>query len=172
MSETEKYRELTRRFCAGNGVDIGSQGDPVVPWAIQVELPNDEYMHYTSGTGRPVAGAWRGDGRQLPFKDGTLDFVYSSHLLEDFLDWKPILREWIRVLKKDGYLVILIPDNDLWDQAVAQGQPPNCAHQHCGRVGELSETIRAVYPPFRIIEDRLTKLNENDYSILFVGQKP
>ncbi len=43
-SETAKYRHLTAEYCFQNdmpavGVDIASQGDPVVPWAIQLDLP-------------------------------------------------------------------------------------------------------------------------------------
>lgn len=170
MSETGRYRHLTVEHCQGNGVDVGSQGDPVVPWAIQVELPHEEYMHYTSNTGMEVRGAWRGDGRKLPFQDRTLDFVYSSHLLEDFEDWTPALRDWLRVLKQGGKLVILMPDNALWNQAIANGQPPNCAHKHCGSVGELTTAIQNL-AKVRVIEDRLTNLHPGDYTILFIAEK-
>lgn len=170
MSETGKYTHLTQPFLKGNVVDIGSQGWPVVPWAIQVELPEKEYAHYTSGKVLDQAGVWRGDGRVLPFKDGMLDGVYSSHLLEDFNPWAPVLTEWIRVLKPGGHLVILVPEEDLWNHAVANGQPPNDAHKHCGRVGELTREVKRI-APFEVLEDRLTNCHPFDYSILFVGRK-
>jgi SAM-dependent methyltransferase len=169
-SETSKYLQFTTKYCVGNGVDIGSGGAPVVPSAIQVELPLDQYIKYRSGDvyGAPIQ--WHGSAEQLPFKDKTLDYVYSSHLLEDFLHWKPVLIEWVRVLKKGGHLVILVPDKKLWEAALKRGQPPNCAHQHESYVGEIS-TRYAKFLGLKVIEDRLTALTPQDYSILFVGQR-
>ncbi len=173
MSETSLYRHLTLPHIGNalNVLDIGSQGDPVVPHAIQVELPPAEYQHYTNGL--VLDGpAWRGDGRSLPFKDGVVDACYSSHLLEDFADWTPALREWWRVLKHGGTLIVLTPENDLWDSAVRNGQCPNCAHRHCGKVGELTRTLRSFAPTATILEDRLTNCHPGDYTILFVAKKP
>ena len=172
MSETAKYRHLTTQYTQGNGLDIGSQGDPVVPWAIQVELPAPAYAHYTSGKVLDQAGVWRGDGRVLPFKDEVCSFVYSSHLLEDFLDWTPALREWWRVLAPSGHLVVLTPEDSLWNAAVAGGQTPNCEHRHCGRVGELTTHLLAIDPRAIVLEDRLTNCHLGDYTILFVARKP
>jgi SAM-dependent methyltransferase len=168
MSETAKYRDLTVPYCMGNGIDIGSQNDPVVPWAISLDLPPEEYARYTSGLAAENSIQWRGDASSLPFKDGVCDFVYSSHVLEDFLDWAPYLQEWTRVLKPGGHLIILIPDKHLWNEAVRRGQPPNCAHKHEGRPGELTEMLSDRY---KIIRDSLTNKFESDYSILFVGRK-
>jgi SAM-dependent methyltransferase len=170
MSETSKHRPLTVPFCQGNGIDLGSGGDPVVPWAISVDLPPDDFHRYNAGSEGWGTIHWRGDARSLPFKDGTLDFVYSSHLLEDFHDWWPVLEEWARVLKPEGHLVILVPDRERWAAAIARGQPPNCEHRHesfpgeltgyCGRLG-----LHPVMDRFAIPED------PGDYSVVFVGRK-
>lgn len=141
-----------------------------MPWAIQVELPEAEFQRYSGGMTLDQAGVWRGDGRVLPFKNGTLDFVFSSHLIEDFADWTPALREWDRVLKPGGKLIILTPDNDLFNAAIARGQTPNCAHQHCGKPGEITALMANIHP-YRVIRDSLTNLFPNDYSILFIGEK-
>jgi SAM-dependent methyltransferase len=170
MSETAKYRHLTVIHCKGNVVDLGSQGDPVVPHAIQVELPDDEYLRYTSGQGLPVYAAYRGDACKLPFKDATLDTVYSSHLLEDFLDWDTVVWEWVRVLKPGGNLVILMPDTERWEAAIRDGQPPNCAHKRTGAVGALTKLAERL-GNLLVLEDRLTNQFAGDYSILFVAQK-
>ncbi len=167
-SETSKYQSLTQPFCVGCGLDVASGGYPVVPWAWQLDLPEDEYNYYNSN--QPTRGPiqLRGKADALPVASGTLDFLYSSHLLEDFEDWRPLLREWLRVLKPGGHLVILIPDRELWLAACAKGQPPNDAHRHEGRVGELSEYIHL---GMRVIKDQLTNCFEGDYSILFVAEK-
>lgn len=168
-SETEKYRHLTVPYCAGNGIDVGSGGDPVVRSAIQVELPEADYFKYRSGDVNGVPIQWQGSADALPFKDKTLDYVYSSHLLEDFLDWKPLLKEWTRVLKKSGKLIILIPDKALWEAALRRGQLPNCAHKHEGYVGELS--TYAKHFGWKVIQDKLTALTPTDYSILFIAER-
>jgi SAM-dependent methyltransferase len=165
-SETHRHRHLTAPYCTGNGVDIGSGGDPVVPHAIQVELASP----YGCVFGSLEQVEWRGDALTLPFKDGTLDFAYSSHLLEDFEDWTPPLREWSRVLKPGGHLVILLPDKSRWQAALDRGQPPNLAHKHEGTVGELS----GYAGPLGLVPivDGLTSPDDvTDYTILFVAKK-
>lgn len=170
MSETAKYRKLVVKYCKGNGADVGSGGDPVVPSAIQVELPLDEYSKYRSGDihGSPIQ--WHGDGTSLPFKDRTLDYLFSSHLLEDFLNWKPVLQEWVRVLKKGGHLIIMVPDKERWNYAVQHlKQPVNCSHKHEATVGELSSYAK--WLGLQVLEDRLTECHPHDYNILFVAKR-
>jgi len=169
--ETEKYRHLTLPYIAGNVIDLGSGGCPVVPHAIQVELPTAEFKHYTSGSTPMVEPQWHGSAFDLPFKDATVDTVYSSHLLEDVFEWKPVLREWVRVLKSGGNLIILLPDKALWAAALAKGQPPNCAHKHESYAGEISQRMSMYGIPVRTICDQLTEQFEGDYNIMYVGQK-
>lgn len=168
-SETAKYRKLTVPFCNGCGIDIASQGDPVVPWAWQLDLPSEEFAFYNSNNPPRGAIQLRGHGEELPVESDSLDFVYSSHLLEDYPDWEPVLIEWVRVLKPGGHLVVLIPDRELWVAACAAGQTPNDFHRHEGRVGELSTYADRL--GLEVIEDRLTALFPGDYTILFVARK-
>lgn len=166
MSETAKHREQVLQYCAGNGVDLGSSGDPVVPWAIQVDLPLPEYLKYNSRRhDDPIQ--WRGSALHLPFQDRTLDFVHSSHLLEDFLDWGPILFEWDRVLKYDGYMMIAVPDHGRFRAAVSRGQGDNMNHKHESQVGELTQYLHTYDP----IKDGFVSDNPDEYSILFIGRK-
>lgn len=169
ISETAKYRALTTPHCSGVGCDIGSGGDPVVPWAIQFDLPPDVYGAYNGGTVPRGPIQLHGYADRLPFADGSLDFVYSSHLLEDFAEWLPILNEWVRVLKPFGKLIILLPDKERFAQAVGRGQPPNASHHHEGKAGELSTYADEL--GLDVIVDRLTNLYPEDYSILFIAVK-
>ena len=169
ISETAKYRHLTTKYCEGCGVDVASQGDPVVPWAMNFELPENEFNHYNSN--HPPRGPiqLRGHAEKLPFCNGSLDFLYSSHLLEDYPNWTPILQEWVRVIKPGGKLIVLIPDRQLWVAACAAGQPPNDAHRHEGKVGELSTYAQAL--GLEVVEDKLTNCFVGDYTIMFVAVK-
>jgi SAM-dependent methyltransferase len=53
--------------------------------------------------------------RRLPFKDESVDYVYTSHLLEHLKRFEAarLLRECYRVLKPKGYMRIVVPDLEL-----------------------------------------------------------
>lgn len=55
------------------------------------------------------------DAGHLPFEDGTVDEVYSRHVVEHFTlkEFLCILEEWNRVLKIGGEIYIICP-NLLW----------------------------------------------------------
>lgn len=170
-TEHSKWRPVVAPYLVGNGIELATGGDPIVPTSIQFELSEASYAHYNSN--QPIRGAvqWRDDNAifDLPFRDGTLDYVASSHLLEDFYDWMPLLMEWVRVLKPGGLLVVCLPDKERWNAAIRNGQPPNCAHKHESFVGELS-----TYAPrlgLKVLRDGFTESPPGDYNILFVGQK-
>lgn len=179
MSETAKWRHLTAPYCQGTGLDLGSGGDPVVPWAISVDLPREEAEAYTTTEWGGPIHLRRDVFAGLPwFKDGALDFVYASHVLEDaHPDGRgSILEEWRRVIKTGGYLAILVPEVSLWAQAVEAGQPMNHNHAAEFRVGELTALFERV-DGWEVVEDRiadpeaLTAVGTPDYSILFVARK-
>ncbi len=49
---------------------------------------------------------------ELPYKDGELDEIFSSHMLEHLYKAQviPTLKEWFRVLKTGGTLTVKVPD--------------------------------------------------------------
>jgi ubiquinone/menaquinone biosynthesis C-methylase UbiE len=57
-----------------------------------------------------------GDAQYLQsVKDNTYDFVHSSHCLEHMHDPRIAIKHWIRVCKPGGYVVIVIPDEELYE---------------------------------------------------------
>lgn len=169
-SESAKCRDHYERYLVGNGIEIGSGGYPMAENAIQLELSPATFDRYNSGKIPEYPVQWASDNKTHPFHDGAFDWVASSHLLEDFADWIPPLREWTRLVRRGGHLVILLPDRARWLNALRRGQPPNCAHRHEAMVGELSG-----YAPMlglQAIEDRfIDRAEETNYNILFVGRK-
>jgi predicted SAM-dependent methyltransferase len=125
MSETAKRREVLSKYCKGYGLDIGYGGDPIKPSAITVDMPQP----YTSLGDHPLNLG--GDARDLFwFKNNVLDYVYSSHCLEDFENTQEVAVEWLRVLKKDGVLVLLLPDQKRYEAHCEKaGTIPNQAHK-------------------------------------------
>jgi ubiquinone/menaquinone biosynthesis C-methylase UbiE len=62
------------------------------------------------------------DVRTLPFPNEYADELAATHVIEHFIDPNPILREWGRVLKKDGKLFITCPDMDRVIQYYVSGR--------------------------------------------------
>ena len=125
-SETSKCRGRLASYCMGYGVDLGFGGDPIVEHAIRIDLPSP----YANVGKYPVQLGGQAENLRW-FCDGVLDFVYSSHLLEDYQDTEAVLREWLRVLKPGGSLVLFCPDEQVFRRHCQEtGQPYNPFHVH------------------------------------------
>lgn len=128
MSETKAARPTLAKFCNGIGLDIGFGGSAITPTAITFDMPRSYVGSYEGHT-----QILRGDCRNLNFIcDNSLDYVYSSHLLEDFTykDLIPIVKEWRRIIKNDGLLITNCPDQKKFlAHCKKTGQPINLAHK-------------------------------------------
>lgn len=62
------------------------------------------------------------------FSDRSMDFIFSSHLLEHIVDTRKTLKEWFRVLKPEGYLVLYLPHKELYPNIGQEGA--NTDHKH------------------------------------------
>lgn len=146
-SETSKCRARLAPFCVGYGLDLGFGGDPIAPHAVRYDMPTP----YTDVGKEPVQLG--GDATKLEyFRDGVLDFIYSSHLLEDFPDTEAVLREWFRVLKPGGRLILFCPVEQVFRKHCADtGQPYNQHHVHEFFSSEfVLDALRKV-GPFQIV---------------------
>jgi len=71
----------------------------------------------------PLDVIWQDVSKKLPYKNGSIDKIYSSHLLEH-LDKKcgeGLLQECFRVLKKGGIFRLVIPDLEFHARRYLQG---------------------------------------------------
>lgn len=159
QSETSKFRHVFVQYCKGNGIDVGFGGDPIVSTAITLDLP---IPYAETGT---APQNLQGDGRDLYwFKDNTLDYVYSSHLLEDFEDTKGVLKEWIRVLKPRGYLLLLLPDEQRCRVYFSNSDRPyNEHHKHADFALKKIRGILNMYN-VEILEEMDNLVYEPDHS--------
>ena len=135
----------------GFGLDLGFGGDPIVPHAIGVDLP----APYTEVGRCPVQLG--GDATRLVwFADGTMDFVFSSHLLEDFHDVGAVLREWLRVLRPGGRLILFCPDERVYRRhCAATGQPYNDHHVHADfSLAFVQLELLRLELPHRVLHER------------------
>lgn len=152
-SETSKCRARLAPFCVGSGLDIGFGGDAIVPHAITMDMPKP----YTSVGG--AAQQLSGDCRNLYwFRPGFLDFIFSSHLLEDFdyMTQAKILKEWLRVLRIGGRVVLYQPDERRYrEHCRTTGQPYNEAHKEPGYslAGFKSRVIEWAALPVKVMHE-------------------
>lgn len=107
------YREVRARLGAGFVLDIGcGVGDESIRLAgegrsvlgVDYDL---ETAHLAQHQG---VGAVCGDGSILPFKTGSVDAVCSSHIIEHFVDPTGHVAEMARVVKDDGAVYVLTPN--------------------------------------------------------------
>jgi SAM-dependent methyltransferase len=100
---------FTRRYFVGQGVDIGGKPDP-----LDMYQPLFEQM--------TAVRTWDledGDAQYMEgIADGHFDFVHSSHCLEHLVDPRMGLQTWLRVVRDGGFLVVMVPDEDLYEQGV------------------------------------------------------
>ena len=102
MGEASKTRTLWGPrewgWLNGQGIDIGCGTDPITPMC-------DRFDHHD------------GDANRISeFVTKKYDFVFSSHTLEHMDDPYEALREWFRLLKPGGVMVIVVPDEDRYEQ--------------------------------------------------------
>lgn len=171
-SESAKYLHHVEKYLGPekNVIEVASGGWPIVPHSLQVELPLQKFFEYTGGRIPPPI-QWKGYANDLPFKSDVADVLISSHYLEDVPveGWMAQLKEWVRVIKKNGILIVMLPDKELWLAALKRGQTPNYGHKHESEPGELS--AYAPHLNLQVIEDRLTENFPGDYNILFTAKK-
>lgn len=48
-------------------------------------------------------------GKKLPFDDNTFDYVYCSHVIEDFIEPMVLIKEFIRICKVGGKIELRTP---------------------------------------------------------------
>lgn len=67
---------------------------------------------------------YRCDIRKLPFATGEFDVVFSSHTLEHFplKEVPSVVEEWIRVMKPDGELRLMLPNLEWAAQQIVNGE--------------------------------------------------
>ena len=99
---------LNKYFC-GHGVDIGGLPDPLILY--KEFFPKLESVR-----------TWDledGDAQFMEsLDDNSIDFIHSSHCLEHVYDPYEGLKNWLRVIKPGGHIIVTLPDEDLYEQGV------------------------------------------------------
>ena len=106
------------RIFKGTGIDIGGFPDPLT---LYLEF-------FPLITTLQVWDIKDGDAQFMDnISDEFFNFVVSSHCLEHLNDPFEGLKNWFRIIKPSGYLVVTVPDEDLYEQGI---WPSNKNYDH------------------------------------------
>jgi len=111
-----RYSEDATRFLTGlQGLEIGGAAhNPFGLNTINVDrfagTDNDCRQMELAMCGEVLRVDVVAEGDQLPFRDQSVDFVISSHVIEYFYDPVKALREWCRVSRR--YVFIICPHKE------------------------------------------------------------
>jgi SAM-dependent methyltransferase len=95
------------RYFVGDGIDIGGKPDPLGQYCgLFARMNSVRVWDLADGDAQLMQGV----------ADATYDFVHSSHCLEHMRDVREALKNWIRIVKPGGFLILTVPDEDLYEQ--------------------------------------------------------
>lgn len=122
-SKTNRFRGsgFAQQFLNGAVLDIGCGEDIVCPWAQPFDLAHGDAQHISDF---------------LP--PSSYDTVHSSHCLEHMKDPPAALAQWWTLVKPGGYLILVVPHEDLYEQGIWPSRF-NSDHKATFRLGGVSQ---------------------------------
>ena len=99
-------------YCNGQGVDIGYGGDLLVPNCLGWDIEDGDAQYINK------------------LVNEEFDFLYSSHVLEHLDDPDIAIKNWWRVLKKNGYMILYLPERDLYEKKKTLPSRFSLDHKH------------------------------------------
>jgi len=163
-NEAFKIRWELPKWTRGRGLDLGSGVAKTYQHWISVDNCADEALfgaHITPDV--KIKTCEKLD----VFASQSMDFVFSSHLLEHipYENVKDTLKEWMRVIKPKGYLVLYLPDEDAYPKVGEPGANPD----HKWNVNR-AKVLDAMPDGFDLV-DYQVRHEDREYSLFFVFQK-
>ena len=163
--ESDKVRFDVLPYLSEGGLDIGCGPKKVWPHMLGVDSGADTQLF-----GIPMKpDLMIATAERMPiFGDGAFASVFSSHLLEHIQDWTAALREWWRLVKVGGYLVLYLPHRDLYPNVGQPGANPD--HKHDFTEAEILDFACLAFPDWTLMECQ-RRDQAQEYSFLIVLRK-
>jgi len=165
-NEARKVAWEVVKWTRGRGLDIGCGPGKTFPHWIGVDNCIDEKL-FGIKCNPDVKVADCGDLDM--FTSQSMDFCFSSHLLEHVPpeSVKSTLREWMRLIKPKGYLILYLPDEDQYPKVGEEGANPD--HKWNVNYDRVVEYMKSA-GSWDLV-DFQKRSEDREYSLLFVFQK-
>ncbi len=159
-NEALKIKYEVVEYTRGKGLDLGCG-----PFKLYSHFIGVDNGHHWGTKGVDVVQ----DCEKLDlFASQSLDFVFSSHLLEHIEDYKSALKEWWRVIKPGGYLILYLPHKDFYPNIGEEGANPD--HKHDFEQFSIKHTMDDWCYPFDLLINK-ERNKDQEYSFLQVYKK-
>jgi SAM-dependent methyltransferase len=152
--EVRKVRERVVPYLHGVILDVGCGPEKVCAEAIGLDFQSDA-ANIQMDISNP-------ESLRL-FGDQAADVVFSSHFLEDIHDYQGMLKEFWRILKVDGVLILYLPHKDLYPNVGQEGANPWHKHDF------VPEDILSCLPGF--VERNEIRAEDDEYSFELIIRK-
>lgn len=123
-NESKKIKWELVPYTRGRGVDLGSGHSKTFPHFISVDNGNHAQFGWNIKPDIFVSTCEKLD----VFASQSMDFVFSSHLLEHIEEHEKALKEWWRIIKVGGYLCLYLPHKEFYPNVGEIGANPD--HKH------------------------------------------
>ncbi len=130
-----RSKEFFTKYFKGNVIDIGGGNDGVVD--------NAEIFDMEHGDAQNI----------LDYKNAnSYDCVYSSHCLEHMKDAPAALLQWWELVKEGGYMIIVVPHEDLYEQKIWPSFICGDGHRASFRLQTSESWSPASYDIFELVQ--------------------
>ncbi len=100
-----------------NGLNIGCGDRLISPYLTPIDIMRDQDDATIGGAHHALTtGAFLALPYDLPFKEGTIDYVVALHMLEHVENPVRAIHHWLDIIKPGGGVGIVVPDwRYTWD---------------------------------------------------------
>jgi ADP-heptose:LPS heptosyltransferase len=158
-TEVSKCRHRIVSYLSGRGLDLGCGDEKIVHTAIGIDA--------RSSKGSNLIMDLSANDPLSMFSDNHFDYIFSSHLLEDFIATEAVLDSWWRKIKPGGYLILYCPDADYYPRVGTPGS--NTKHRKDLYWQDVWKILKKFGNAKKITASRHN--DSNEYSWLLVVQK-
>ena len=163
-AESKKIIWETVPYTRGRGLDVGC--GPMKLWPQSIGIDNDKDVSLFGNSPSEADLKCSADDMSI-VANQSMDYVFSSHMLEHFEDYITPLREMWRVLKQGGYLLLYLPHKDFYPNIGLEGSNPD--HKHDFTPKDIIEAMKKI-GGWDMVENQ--DRNEGDeYSFFVVFKK-
>lgn len=164
-NESAKVRWDIVEYTRGRGLDLGCGPYKAYPHFIGVD--NGHHAQEFGWKYKPDIHVETCERLDM-FASNSMDFVFSSHLLEHIKRHDKALLEWWRVVKHHGYLILYLPHKKFYPNCGEKGANPD--HKHDFLPEDITKVMESAPGGWDLVVNE--ERNDGDeYSFLQIYKK-